>query len=137
MLTSFKYLGRVISVVDEHWLEVIWNLAKSQKAWRKTTRNINRDGARLWVSSFFLKSVVQLVLLFGAKMWVGNPHMRRVLGGFQDQVAQRLTGRLPQWRLDGKCEYTSEKATRVEAGLKTMETHIRKIQNMVVQYIAT
>ena len=65
-----------------------------------------REGARPRVSGFFSKSVVQSVLLFGADTWVVTPCTSRFLGGFQDQVARRPTGRLLQQRLDGKLEYT-------------------------------
>ena len=59
---------------------------------------------------FFFKSVVQLVLLLCAEIWVVTPRMGRVLEGFQDQVAQRLTGRL-LWRwYNGKWDYTSAAA---------------------------
>ena len=63
--------------------------------------------------------------------------MGQVLGGFQYQVVQQLPGRLPQWRLDGKWEYTLAEVARAEAGFEPMETHIRQRQNTVVQYIAT
>ena len=59
------------------------------------------------MSGFFFKAVVQAVLLFGTETWVVTPHMGRVLGGFQDHVARRLTGRLPQRETDVNWEYTS------------------------------
>ena len=43
------------------------------------------------------KSVIQAVLLFRSETWVVTPHMGTALGGFQTQVARRLTGKLP-WR---------------------------------------
>ena len=64
--------------------------------------------------------------------------MGRVLGGFQDQVARRLTGRLLRQKTDGKWEYTSAAAAaREEAGFQTMQEYIRRRQNTVAQYIAT
>ena len=89
------------------------------------------------MSGFFFKSVVQAVLLFGSETWVATPRMGRVLGGFQDQVARRLMGRLPRHKNDGKQEYTSAAAAREEAGLQTMQEYIRRWQNTVAQYIAT
>ena len=70
---------------------------------------------------FFLKSVVQVVLVFGSDTWVVTPRMGRVLGGFQDQVALRLAGRLPQRKTDGKWDYTSAAMAREEAGFQIME----------------
>ena len=46
--------------------------------------------------------------------------MVHVMGVFQDQVAQQLTGRLPWRQADGKWEYTSAEAGRSEEGFETM-----------------
>ena len=46
----------------------------------------------------------------------------RVLGGFQDQVERRLTGRLLIQMLDGRGEYTSAEALRYEVGFEPTET---------------
>ena len=67
MVTSFKYLGIVISAADYDWLEVVQNILKVHMVWQRMLRIMSREGAILWVSGFFFKSVVQLVLLFGAE----------------------------------------------------------------------
>ena len=85
------------------------------------TRILSREGAALLVSIFFFKSVFQLVLLFGAETRVVTHLTGRVLGGFQDQVARWLTGRLPRKRNDGKWEYNLETAAREEVGFKAIE----------------
>ena len=79
MVTYFRYLGRVILVVDDNWPTVIWNLAKARKLWRRMMRILNRERERPRVSGFLFKSIVQLVLLFGAENWVVTPRMGRVL----------------------------------------------------------
>ena len=68
---------------------------------------------------------------------VVNPRMGRVLGWFQDQVEWKLTGRILRWQGDGRWEFTFAEAAREDLGLETMETYIRRRQNMVTQYIAT
>ena len=75
-------------------------------------------------------------MIFGADIWVVIPCMGQALGCFQDQVVRRLKGRLPQWRLDKKWEYTSAEAARTEARFEPMETYIRQRKTTVVQYIA-
>ena len=107
MVLSFKYLGRVLSVADDDCPAVIRYLVKARVVWRRMARILIREGARPRVSRFFFKAIVKSVLFFYAETWVANPHMRRVLGGFQDQVARRLTGRLKRRRSYGKWEYTS------------------------------
>ena len=78
-------------------------------------------------------------MLFGSETWVVTPRMGRVLGGFQDQVARRLTGRLPRQKTDGKWEYTlaAAAAARDEAGFQTMQEYIWRRQKTVAQYITT
>ena len=48
--------------------------------------------------------------------------MGQLLGGFQDQVAQIMLGRLLRRRLDGKWEYTSVDAARSETWFESLET---------------
>ena len=66
MVTSFRYLGRVISEAGENWPVVIRNLEKAQAVWRSMMRILSREGERLRVSGFFRKAVFQLVFLFSA-----------------------------------------------------------------------
>ena len=75
--------------------------------------------------------MVQAVLLFGADIWVVTPRMGRVLGGFQDQVVRRLTGRLLWQKTEGKWDYTSVVAAREETVFHTMEEYIRRRYNTV------
>ena len=89
------------------------------------------------VSVFFFRAVVQAVLLFGSETWVVTPRTGKALGGFQTQVARRLTGRL-LWRIpEDRMRYTSEAATSKEAGLLMMGYYISRRQNTVAQYITT
>ena len=62
--------------------------------------------------------------------------MGRFLGGFQDQVAQILTGRILQQKTDRKFDYTLTVLTREEARFEVMEEYIRRRQNTVAEFIA-
>ena len=55
-------------------------------------RILSKEGAALRVFGFFLNGVVQAVLLFKSDTWVVTPRMGKALGGFQAQVARRMTG---------------------------------------------
>ena len=79
MVTSFKYLGRVLLVADNDWPTLSQNLVKARAVWWRMSKILSREGARLQVSGFFSKSTIQLVLLFDAESWVVNPHMGRYL----------------------------------------------------------
>ena len=124
MMTSFRYLGRVISAEDDDWTVVVQNLEMARAVWRSMTRVLSREGADPRVSGFFFKSVVRSVIIFRAETWVGNLRMCRVLEGFQDQVARRLKGRLPPRREDRKWDYTLVEAEGVDVGFEAMEEYI-------------
>ena len=91
MVTSFKYLGRVISAVEN-----VKNLSRERKVWSRMSRFLSREGAVPRLFGFFFKAVIQAVLIFGAETWEVTPHRGKALMGFQTQVARRLTGWLPQ-----------------------------------------
>ena len=87
MVTSFKYLGQVISAVDDDFLVLVTNMDKVWAVWQRLMSIISREGAAPRGSEFFFKAVVQSVLLFGAETWVFTPRMGWVLAGFQEHVA--------------------------------------------------
>ena len=65
-VTSFKYLGRVLTAGDDGWLAVAGNLRKARESWTRMTRILGREGADPRISGLFFKVVVQAVLLFGS-----------------------------------------------------------------------
>ena len=75
MVPSFKYLGRVLSTADNDWPAVIQNLAKARMVWQRMSRILSREGVRPQVSIFLFKSIVQMVLLFGAETWAVTPRI--------------------------------------------------------------
>ena len=82
--------------------------------------------------------MIHAVLLFGAYTWVVTPHIGKALGGFQTQVARRLTGKLPRRKTGRTWRYTSAAAEEREAaGFLTMEEYVRRHQNTFTHYIAT
>ena len=74
-VSTFKYLGRVMTAGDDDWQEVVGNLVKAQKIWGRLARILSREGADKRVLGNFFKAVVQVVLLFGAEMWVLTPRI--------------------------------------------------------------
>ena len=86
MITSLRYLRRVILAADDDWPAVIWNLIKAQALCRRMMRILIREVERPRVSEFFFKAVVWSVFLFDAETCVFTPRMGRVLGGSQYHV---------------------------------------------------
>ena len=70
MVSSFKYLGRVLSEADDDWLEVVKNLAKVRTVWRIMSRILSMEETKPRVSVFFFKAVFQSVFVFGSETWV-------------------------------------------------------------------
>ena len=81
MVTSFKYLGRVISATDDDWSALVSKLAQAKTVWRRMSRILSREVATPRVSGFFFKAVIQVVLIFEAENWVITPRMGTALGG--------------------------------------------------------
>ena len=75
MVTSFQYLGRVISGADNNWPVVVRNLSWARAVWKRTTRILIREGEETRASGFFFKAVAQAVLIFGSDTWVITPRM--------------------------------------------------------------
>ena len=70
MVTSFKYLGRVLLAQNDDWPAVIHNLEKARTVWRRMLRILSREGVSPRVFGFFSKAISQSVSLFGAETWV-------------------------------------------------------------------
>ena len=105
MVTSFKYLERVLTAVDDDCPSVVRNIWKAKKRWERLEWILGREGANPRVSGLFFKAVVKAVLLFGLETWVLTPHMGRSLGSFQHRVASQITARKPKQMEDGVWEY--------------------------------
>ena len=50
---SFKYLGRILTEVDDDWPAVVGNPGKAQKIWGRLKRILSREGADKRVSGNF------------------------------------------------------------------------------------
>ena len=122
--------------MDNNWPAVAKNFTWARKVWRIMLLLLSREGAAPRVSSFFFKTAVQAVLLFGLDNWVVTPLVGKVLGGVHTQVARRLRGRLTRRTPDGKWIYNLAAMAREEVGLLKMEEYIRQHHSMVTHYIA-
>eukprot|EP00978_Attheya_sp_CCMP212_P031988 scaffold122904_cov62-Attheya_sp.AAC.4 len=104
----FKYLGRLLSNMDEDWPAVHANLCKAPKSWAMISCILARDGATPRVSGMSYKAVVQSILLFGSETWTHEWIYPPIL----------------------------EKALE-EVGLWPIKKYIKKCQNTVAAYVAT
>ena len=63
--------------------------------------------------------------------------MKQDLGSFHHRVARQITGRQPRRTREGGWEYPPLTAAMEESGFKEIGVYIKRMQNTVVQYIAT
>ena len=82
-VTTFRYLGRVFTAVDDDRHQVVGNLGKARNSWGRFSLILSREGADPKVSGKFYKAVAQAVLLFGEEAWVLTRRMERALDSFQ------------------------------------------------------
>ena len=66
-MLAFKYLGRVLTEVDDDWMAVVGNLGKAWSSWGRLFLVMVREGADLKVSRNLYTAVAQVVLLSGAE----------------------------------------------------------------------
>ena len=66
-MTAFIYLGRVMTVGDDDWPEVVGKLQKVRKIWGWLLQILSREGADRKVSGYFFNALTQAVLLFGVE----------------------------------------------------------------------
>ena len=85
----------------------------------------------------FYVAVVQVVLLFGSRMWVLTPRLEKVLEGFHHRALQRMAGMGPIRQQDGTWVYLPIGAALATLGLDEIGVYIARRQNTVAQHIAT
>ena len=88
MVTSFKYLGRVLTAEYDYCPLVVGTLLKARKIWARMAIMLGREGISPRVSGMFFKAAVQEVLLFGSEMWVMTPPHGEGPSKFQEQGHQ-------------------------------------------------
>ena len=136
-MSEFRYLGRLLTAMDDDWPEVVGNIWKARVSWGRLVRVLGREGADPKVSRSFYTAVTQQVLLFGAETWVLMRKMESALYAVQGRVARRLTGRQPRQGRDGRWFYPALAGAMKEAGVVRIRTSILRRQNTVAQFIVT
>jgi hypothetical protein len=125
-LTSFQYLGRIITSMDSDWEAARFNLNKARNRWMTISRVLARASAFPRISALFYKATVQTVLLYGSETWVITDEILQLLTSFHHSIARRLTGRFPRPDPDtNEWVHPSIQETLQQAGLFPMEEYLR------------
>ena len=69
-LEVFKYLGWLLDPSENNSPAVLHNIRKLRQVWERHVKLLQREGTYPSVSETFYHALLQLVLLFGAEMWV-------------------------------------------------------------------
>jgi hypothetical protein len=136
-VTSFCYLGRILSFNNSDWPALYAQLKKAQQRWGMISRLLIREGASHKARGHFYVAIVQAVLLYGCKAWTVTPRMLRVLEGFHHKVARRISGKMARQTANGTWYYPPLRTALEEAGLFPIQEYIRRRQATLAQYIAT
>ena len=127
-VSEFRYLGRLLTAMDDNWPAVAGNIKKARGSWGRLAQVLGREGADLKVSQNFYTVVTQQVLLFGEETWVLTRNMESALDAFQGRFAIELTGRQPRRGRDGRWFYPSLAGAMKEAGIVRIRTSILRRQ---------
>ena len=79
---SLKYLGHIVTSLDDTWPELVGNLHNVSKRWVRLLIILKMERANPRLSGMLFKSTVQSVLIFESEMWVMTPRMGHAIGGF-------------------------------------------------------
>ena len=128
---EFKFLGRILTAIDDSWPAVVGNLRKARRSWGRLSRVLSREGAEPRVSRAFYIAMTQAVFLFGSETWVLTARMDKALDSFQSRVARKITGRQLRRGKDGSWFYPSLAGAMKETGMIRIRTSILRRQNTV------
>ena len=64
MVSYFKYLGHILTDLDDNWLSVVGNLWKARNIWPRLLIIMGREGAINRLSGILFKAVVQAVFFW-------------------------------------------------------------------------
>ena len=89
---DFKYLGRILTAIDDDWPAVVGNLRKARLSWGWLARVLSREGADPKMSQTFYIAVTQVVLIFGLETWVLTARKERPWKDFSPGSRGRSRG---------------------------------------------
>ena len=119
----FKYLGRIVSLVDNDVPAMRRNLKRARGIWRRLSKVLATEEVPAPVAGMFYQAVVAAMLLYGSKSWSLPPRALKVLEGFHVEAARRLTGMMPEKRGE-TWTYPKSKEVLAAAHLKTIGEYV-------------
>jgi hypothetical protein len=131
----FKNLGRLLAYDNSNAQAVRGNLKKARAVWLRLSCTIRSENASPHACGIFYKATVQLILLFGNKMWNLSPLSLKLLEGFHIRAAWHMAGKRPMRLLDGTWTYPNLAQVLEDVGLKTAAHYIALRWQHIANYI--
>jgi len=133
-VTSFKYLGRWMSLDDSDTMAVTQNIAKARARWGQLCRLLTRQGASCKAMGVFYKATVQAILLHGAETWVLTQPLLCLLRSFHHRCARYLARMVNKQNDDGTWTISPSQLARDAAGFLTIEEYVQRRVNTFLPY---
>jgi len=97
-VTSYCYLGRVLTTNDNEWPTIYRNLQRARQQWARISRLMQTEHVKKKSAGMFYKAIVQFVLLYCCNTWVIDQRMLQTLSTFHHRVSHHITKCLPTLR---------------------------------------
>ena len=136
-VSTFRYLGRILSSTDDDWPAVHRNISRARQRWARVNRVLARTGGDPGISGKFYKAVVQSVLLYGCETWDLTRAQLGALERFHNRAARRLSGRTPRRSRRGAWVWPSPEEALTAARLRPVSEYISVRRSRFVDKIAT
>ncbi len=131
----FKYLGRLISFDDANNQAMRSNLKKAQGCWARVSRVLRAENATPKTCGMFYKATVQAVLLYGSETWSLSPLSMKRLEGFHIRAAWRMSGKKPEWNVDGSWMCLRLEEVLEAVGMKSIAHYVDVRRQTVANFI--
>ena len=125
---EFRYLGRVLTKMDNDLPAATRQLQKARVRWARLARVLRQEDIQPSIASIFYKVIIQAVLLFGSETWDVSPSMLARFEGFHYRAACQMSGRRARRGRGngGEWVYPPSREVRKAANLQLVSYYLGK-----------
>ncbi len=132
------YLGRLLAQDDDGIQAICAQMRKAQATWARVGQVLWSKNASPFVAAKFYQAIIQVILLYGSKLWVISWTAMARLEGLHICTAYRMAKEhKPKQGPDRVWIYPRSEDVLKECGMKTMEEYILIRWQTVALYMAT
>ena len=90
--TAFSYLRHTVNFSNSNCEDLYSNLWKAQIQWRLVAMFLKKTGAPVKYRAMMYEVFVQVVIIYGSKIWVVMDPMMRVWEDFHHSISRSISG---------------------------------------------